>query len=127
MKRSLQIVLFILSLIPLYFGLMAIIFGPAQHIDPAHVTNSLDNQYRYLGAFYLSLSFLLWWMLPNIEKHKTPLRLLVLAIFIGGLARLYSHFTVGPGLPMQTAGMALELGLPLLLIWHNKIASNSAI
>ncbi len=122
MKRTLQIILFILSCIPLYFGMSCVIFGAAQHIDAEHVNAALDNQYRYLGAFYLSLTFLIWWMLPHIERHTIPLRLLVFAIFLGGLARLYSHITVGPGLPQQFGGMLLELSLPVLLIFQAKIA-----
>jgi hypothetical protein len=39
------------------------------------------------------------------------------ALVIGGAGRLVSHFTVGPGTPEQWAGMFIELGSPILLVW----------
>lgn len=125
MKRGLQIVLIILSLIPLYFGVTGVLFGAGQWIAAEAVTPAIDNQYRYLSAFYLVLAFLLWWMIPNIEKHTTPVRLIVLAIFLGGLARLYSAMNIGtPPMP-NIIGTALELGSPILALWQAKVASEN--
>jgi len=122
MKRGLQIVLIVLSLIPLYFGLTGVIFGAGQWIAAEAVTPAIDNQYRYLSAFYLVLAFLLWWMIPNIEKHTAPVRLIVLAIFLGGLARLYSTLTIGTPPAANIVGTALELGSPILALWQGKVA-----
>jgi len=60
-----------------------------------------------------------------IETRGAVLRLLVLAIFLGGLARLYSYLTVGPPPPQMIGGMALELGSPVLALWH-KMATKKA-
>lgn len=125
MKKTLQIILIILSFIPLYFGVTGIIFGAGQWLADGTVTAEIDNQYRYLSAFYLSLAFLIWWMIPNIEKHAAPLRLLVAAIFIGGLARAYSHLTVGAPPPSNVAGMVLELGSPVLIWLQSRIKTNA--
>lgn len=122
MKRGLQIVLTILSLIPLYYGVTGALFGAGQWIAAEAVTPAIDNQYRYLSAFYLVLAFLLWWMIPNIEKHTTPVRLIILAIFLGGLARLYSAMSVGtPPMP-NIIGTGLELGSPILALWQAIVA-----
>ncbi len=125
MKRGLQIVLLILSLIPLYFGLTGVLFGAGQWIAQEAVTPAIDNQYRYLSAFYLLLTFLLWWMVPNIEKHTALVRLVVLAIFLGGLARLYSTLTVGTPPMSNIMGTALELGAPILALWQAKVAKTA--
>ena len=122
MKRGLQIVLAVLSLIPLYYGLLGIWGGAEFANQGGAVTNGLDNQYRYLSAYYLSLFFLVWWILQDLENRGAVFRLLILAIFIGGLARLYSYLTVGPASPQETAGMVLELGAPLLALWQAKVA-----
>jgi len=122
MKRGLQIVLIILSLIPLYFGITGTLFGAGQWIAADAVTPAIDNQYRYLSAFYLVLAFLIWWMLPNIEKHTMLVRLIVLAIFLGGLARLYSAITVGTPPVPNIVGTALELGSPILALWQARVA-----
>jgi len=126
MKKSLQIVLAILSLIPLYFGITGVLFGAGHWIAAEAVTPAIDNQYRYLSAFYLSLAFLIWWILPRIETMKTPLRLLVLAIFLGGLARLFSQMSVGTSPLPNIIGTALELGSPILILWQNMIAKKHA-
>ena len=124
MKKTLQIVLIILSLIPLYFGLTGIVFGAGQWLADGSVTAEIDNQYRFLSAFYLSLAFLIWWMTPNIEKHATPLRILMGVIFIGGLARAYSYLTVGAPPPPNIVGMVLELGSPVIVWMQSRIKMN---
>jgi len=125
MKRGLQIILAVLSLIPLYFGLLGIWGGAEFANQGGTVTNGLDNQYRYLSAYYLSLFFLIWWILKDLENRGGVLRLLILAIFIGGLARAYSYLTVGPASHQETMGMFLELGAPLLAFWQAKVAKTA--
>jgi len=118
MKRGLQIVLAVLSLIPLAFAVMGLVGGAAGANGGLDVTAELDNQFRYLSAYYLSLFFLIWWVLQDLDNRGAVLRLLVLAIFLGGLARLYSYLTVGPPPMRAIGGMALELGAPVLALWH---------
>ncbi|MDB2439315.1 DUF4345 domain-containing protein [Hellea sp.] len=121
MKRGLQIALAVLSLIPLCFAVMGLLGGAQAANGGGVVTAELDNQFRYFSAYYLSLFFLLWWVLQDLENRGPVLRLLVLAIFLGGLARLYSYLTVGPPPINGLIGMALELGSPVLLLWHNLV------
>ena len=118
MKRGLQIVLAVLSLIPLFFAVTGLLGGGQAANAGVAVTAELDNQFRYLSAYYLSLFFLIWWVLRDLENRGAVLRLLVLAIFLGGLARLYSYLTVGPPPVNAMVGMALELGAPLIALWH---------
>lgn len=121
MKAGLQIIMGILSLIPLYFGSVNMYLGAARFLPPEQITPALDSQFRFQSAYYLGLAVVIWWVIPNIEKHTTLFRLLIGALFLGGLARLYSYFTIGaPPAPM-TAGMVLELLLPLLVLWQAKI------
>ncbi|MEM9841094.1 MAG: DUF4345 family protein, partial [Pseudomonadota bacterium] len=62
---------------------------------------------------------------PKVEKHGLVLAFICAVIFLGGLARLLSHMTVGPGLETQFAGMVLELGSPLFLIWQRLVARSA--
>jgi len=82
MKRGLQIALAGLSLIPLAFALIGLVGGGAGANDGIAVAAELDNQFRYLSAYYLSLTFLIWWVLGDLETRGAVLRLLVLAIFL---------------------------------------------
>jgi len=124
MKRGLQIILFILSLIPLYFAVTGFMGGAAGLNGGAAVAADLDNQFRYLSAFYLMLTFLIWYIIPAPEAHTGILRIAILAIFLGGLARLYSYTNVGTPQPSMMAGMALELGAPLLAVWQNMVVKH---
>lgn len=125
MKRGLQIVLLILSLIPLYFAVTGVMGGAAALNAETSVLNGLDNQFRYLSAFYLILTFLIWYIVPNIENHTGIFRIAILAIFLGGLARLYSYKVIGVPPVQMAGGMVLELGSPLLLWWQSKVARSA--
>jgi Domain of unknown function (DUF4345) len=122
MKLGLQIILVVLSLIPAYFGITGMMDGAAMFIAPEQVTPALDSEFRFLSAYYLGLAVLIWWILPNIERHTTLFRIVIGALFLGGLTRVYSIVMVGaPPTPML-GGMALELALPLLILWQAKLS-----
>jgi len=124
MKRGLQIVLGVLSLIPLMVAARTLT-GGAAGLEGSVVSATLDNQLRYLSTFYLSLTFLIWWMIPNIERHTVPLRILIGAVFLGGLARAYSLMTVGhPGEQFYT-GMIIELVLIVIIPWQALVAKRT--
>jgi hypothetical protein len=118
MRISFKIVLMVLSLIPLYFAVTGIFGGAVSNNEGVAVSAGLDNQYRYLSGYYLSLFFGIWYVLGDIDMRGTVLRLLILAIFIGGLARLLSFIQVGTPPPNAMVGMGLELGSPILMLWH---------
>lgn len=124
MKLGLQIVLGILSLIPLVLGIQNIGGGAAALAGEA-VPAVLDNQFRYLSTFYLSLTFLVWWMIPNIERHKVPVRILIGVIFLGGLARAYSMMQVGHPGEQLYAGMIIEFALIIVIPWQALVAKRA--
>jgi len=121
-KRGLQIVLGVLSLIPLTFAILGLWLGAGYFLPAGEVPAALDNQLRYLSGVYVLVSLLLWWAIPNVERHGRLLAFICLALVIGGVGRAISWLTLGPGDPGQMAGMAIELGSPLLLIWQRAIA-----
>ncbi len=122
MKLGLQMILAVLSLIPAYFGAMSMVGGAAVFIPPEHVTPALDSQFRFQSAYYFGLAALIWWIIPNIERHTTLFRIVIGALFLGGLTRVYSYITIGAPPPPMLGGMALELALPLLLLWQAKLS-----
>ena len=121
MRTSFKIILMILSLIPLFFAVTGLIGGAAGNNGGVAVSAGLDNQYRYLSGYYLSLFFGIWYVLADIDNRGTVLRILILAIFLGGLARLVSFVQLGEPPARAMFGMALELGAPVLAIWHRMI------
>jgi len=127
MKRGLQIVMFILSLIPLYFGVTGVMNGAVDLNGGVAVSHDLDNQFRYLSAFYLILTFLIWYMIPKVENYTGIFRIAILAIFLGGLARLYCYIYLGAPEQSMVGGMFLELGAPLLILWQAKVAKDARV
>lgn len=124
MKLGLQVVLALVSLIPLYFAVTGVVFGPPG-IDGTAAAET-DNQFRYLSAYYLSFAFALWYVIGDVERRGWVLRFILAAVFLGGLARAWSMMQVGQGSPEQTLGMYVELAAPLLLVWQALVARKAS-
>lgn len=127
MKRGLQFALALLSLIPLTFGVLGLVYGVGRFITPGADAAPLDSQYRFLSAVYLGVGLLIWRIIPSVEKHGWIISTVVAAIFVGGLARLYSAHIFGVAPPMMIAATALELGSPILILWHRAVASSGSV
>ncbi len=123
-KLGLQIALGLMSLIALYFGALGLVVGVAPNFegDPPPI---LDNQARYSSGVYLVFAFLLWWIIPNVERHKMPIRIISAAMMCGGLGRLVSLMRYGSGHDVQLILMVMEIGAPLLILWQ-KLATDEA-
>ena len=121
MKRGLQIVLGILSLIPMLVSVLGVTQGAARFLPENSIAANFDSHYRYITGYYLSLSAIAWWIIPNIEKQTTLLRIICGSIFFGGIGRLVSMFQVGIPQPASIGFTMLELLLPLLCIWQAKL------
>ena len=125
MRRTLQSVLVILALIPLGFGAANLLVGAERFLPSGNVTAAIDSQLRFQSAWYLGLAAIILWMVPRIERETTLFRIIILSLFIGGLARAWSWYNLGaPPVGMQL-GMFLELALPLLLPIQARLVRNS--
>lgn len=125
MKRGLQVFLGVFSIIPVIFALLGFLAG-AGRLSPEGVTVDLDNQYRYFSGMYLVVAFLLWSIIPAIEKHGRTLFLISAAIFIGGLGRVASYVTMGAPSQDLMVGMGIELVVPVLfVVWQRAVAAKA--
>jgi len=122
MKIALQVILIVLSLIPAVFGTLNTVIGPARFIPQEVINPALDSQFRFQSVYYMGLAVLVWWMVRKIEHHSTLFAIVIMTLFVGGLARAYSYFVIGtPPAPMFYA-MFLELALPVLIPWQRAVA-----
>lgn len=121
MKRGLQIFLGLASLVPLIVSLTGLVFGTGRFLPADLVTPTFDTHYRYIVGYYLSLRLLAWRVIPNIERHTVPLRIISFSIFMGGVGRVVSMLEVGlpPTLPLGFT--AFELCFPLVLLWQARL------
>ncbi|MGL5810403.1 MAG: DUF4345 domain-containing protein [Nocardioides sp.] len=118
MRRSLQIVLGVLSLIPVTVALQGLLLGADRMLPAEAVTPRFDSQYRYLSGVYVAVSFTIWWAIPAIEKRGAVVRAVCLGIFVGGIGRLLSIGELG-GADAFTIGVTtFELCMPLLAGWQ---------
>ncbi|HRX75412.1 MAG TPA: DUF4345 domain-containing protein [Hyphomonas sp.] len=125
MKRGLQIALGVFSLIPVAFAILGFVAG-AGRLSPDGVAVDLDNQYRYFSGMYLVVAFMLWSIIPSIEKHGRTLFLVSAAIFIGGLGRVVSYMTMGAPAQDLAVGMGIELVAPVIFVlWQRSVAAKA--
>lgn len=115
MRRALQATLIVLSIIPLAFGILNLLYGSSRFLPEEAITAAMDSQFRFQSAWYLGLAALIIWILPRIERETTLFRGVIFFIFLGGLGRVWVWVTVGAPPPMMQAATILELMLPLLI------------
>jgi hypothetical protein len=126
MRRALQITIAVLSLLPLTMGALGLFLGVGLYIPLEMATPKLDSQFRFMSAWDVGLAFVIWWFIPNIERHSRLFKLICLAVFLGGLGRLAAWFFTGsPGVAFG-AVTAVELLVPVLIPWQSCVARTSA-
>jgi hypothetical protein len=126
MKRTLQLVLALLSLMPLTVGTLGFIYGAALFAPAAGVTPKLDSQYRFVAAWDVGLAFIVWWIIPQIERQTVLFRLICMVVFVGGCGRVVAWLVVGSPGTAFLAVTGLELLIPLLIPWQSKVATHAS-
>lgn len=125
-RRLLQVVLAILSLSPLGFGGLGLLFGPAGlSAKLSGLPADVDSHFRYLSGIFFMLGIALWTCIPRIETREATIRFrwIAAAVVAGGLARGWGMVTgVTPGLGHQI-GLAVELvATPLVVLWQAQVS-----
>jgi hypothetical protein len=120
----LQIAIAVAGCVPVGAGLAGVLTGAAM-ADLQIAPLPLDLHYRYLSGLLLGIGLAFWTMIPGIERHGFPVRMLTAIVFIGGLGRLLGAVLHGfPAGPMTWAlGMELVV-TPLLCLWQHRVAES---
>ncbi|MEL6695078.1 MAG: DUF4345 domain-containing protein [Bacteroidota bacterium] len=121
MKRGLQIILYILTLIPLVFWPLNLIFGAAMHMPAEHVNPNIDSHIRFQFTWFFGLSLILWYIIPKVEQHTTLFRIIILTMTTGGVARLVSIWQVGMPDTILLSAAILEILLIALIPWQTAV------
>ncbi|MEO1241963.1 MAG: DUF4345 domain-containing protein [Pseudomonadota bacterium] len=125
-KLGLQVTIGVLCVIPIFFGGLGILQGAERFMPTEIVTPNADSQIRYMFGWYFALPALLIYMIPRIETHTTLLRIIVGAVFFGGLMRLVSMADVGLPDMQRFIVTAIELSTVFLLFWQKAIAKSAS-
>lgn len=121
LKLALQVNLAILSLVSLWYAAAGLMLGAAPYFE-GEPPPGLDNQARYVAGVYLLFPFLIWWIIPSIERHAIPIRILAAAMMCGGIGRLVSFMQFGSDDDMQLILMVVEISAPMLIVWQRLVA-----
>lgn len=125
-KRLLQIFTAILGAVPILTGIVGL-FGLS---DPIYADASLpasailDSNLRFLSGVWLGLGLTVIWLIPRIETQTVLFRVLWGMIFLGGVGRLFSMFSVGwPPVPFIAFTVLEIVGAPVFVLWQARLAS----
>ena len=125
-RRLLQIVIVMLSLVPILAGGAGALAGPAfvgVDLGPIGRGTDLDSHFRYLSGILLGVGLAFLATVPWIERATLAFRLLSALVVLGGLARLLALLEAGPPSLPHLIGLALELlVVPLLALWQTQVA-----
>lgn len=123
---SLALILKLSGLSILLIGALHLILGPGADALlgarlPAEIDPVRDSQNRFYGLIFACYGALAWLFGSDLRRYARVLDLLLLFLFLGGLARLLSIALVGwPTLPILLL-LASELLLPpLLALWQRR-------
>lgn len=117
-----RVVLCLYGAIALATGLMGI--GAA--FDPAASSSMQDNNHRFVAAIWAATSLAFFYVAWN-PSETALFRFLMVAVFIGGLARAYG-LRYYPATPFIVVGIIIELVPTALLLWlHTRLLNSGAL
>lgn len=122
--RALQALLTAIGVVAVAAGLFAVVTGiggmPGDH--PA--SPSVDSELRFFAVFWMAYGVVAIRVAPRAHLQTTAVRGLALALFVAGIARAISWLDVGRPDSLYLVLLALELGLPPLLVaWQARLAA----
>jgi hypothetical protein len=132
-KRILQIILAILGIVPLVTGIWGML-PPGVNDKTFDIVISasnaghtmLDSTFRFYSGIWFGLGFFMIYIIPSIEKHQFSLRIISIMIFLGGIGRLLSIFTLAAPPFIFITFTVLELLFPLLLLLQNRVVKGTS-
>lgn len=128
-----KIIVYALAFTGIFFGIYGGLLGlqgfyMLESIKaPEVIEPSLDNLYRFLIVQFLGIGLIMIWALNNISERAIPLRIALLSLFFGGLARLVSIIQIGVPNTITIISLVVELLVPLLILWHLRILRKESV
>ena len=120
-RRVYQIVIGALAVIPLLAITQAFALGTGRALDEQVIDPGLDHQFRYLAGVYFAVFLLMCWSVRNIERARTALTFVALAVFSGGLGRGVAIVDVGAEPTISVVLFVLEvLAVPLIIVAYRR-------
>ncbi|MFI9406977.1 DUF4345 domain-containing protein [Nocardia sp. NPDC052316] len=123
-RRALQLVMGAGAVLPLSTGLYGMLKGPQGIPGGGGVPASIDNQFAFVNAFWFASGIGAVAAVPRIEEKSELMTILLGTAFVGGLARTVRVGRRGHPHPVFVGAWVAELaGMPLLWLWHRRVAN----
>jgi hypothetical protein len=97
-------------------GLHTVIAGARSVPGGPAASPELDSELRYYSAFYVAYGVAALRTAPRADEDPAAVRALAGALFVAGLARAGSWLATGRPHPVQRMLLALELGVPAVVL-----------
>jgi Domain of unknown function (DUF4345) len=92
--------------------------------DPSAV---IDSELRFYAIWYVVAGLVLWRASSSLEEVTWLIRVIGIAFFAAGSARVLSWLSVGPPHWSQVVLLIIELTLPFVIIpWQAAVARGSS-
>lgn len=120
-QRNFKIAMLILTITPILFCISAITNSYLSGTTNPIIMD-MDSNYRYLGGVYLALLGGFIYIVLHLEKYRTLFRIFLVAMVVGGLARIPGFVIMGwPSKFLQLLFVIELIGPALLFYLHNQI------
>jgi hypothetical protein len=117
MKKSLQVFLGLFGITAILIASLHVVLGPSAIPGSVPVNPTMDSEDRFYATLFAAYGVALLWCIKDIENKSKIVYFLALTFFIGGLARLVSIAAVGLPNAFFVAMTALELLIPLFMVF----------
>jgi hypothetical protein len=117
MKAALKGFVLLFGAVCMVIALVHIGYGPASIPGSVPVNATMDSEDRFYATLFLGFGAANIWCAQNLGARAGTFRALMLVFFLGGLARLISAAQVGLPSALFVVLGAVELMLPLVLVW----------
>jgi hypothetical protein len=123
-RRALRATVYALGAVATTAGLDTVLRGARSLPGEGAANPAVESELRYYGAFYAAYGAAALRVAPRADRDAAAVRALAGALFLGGLARAGRWLAAGPPHQVQRGLLALELGVPPLLVaWQARLAS----
>lgn len=116
MRQTFQAFLALFGAIVIAISVAHFAIGPQAIIGGTAVNPTMAGEDRFFAGLLLCSGLALVWCARDVQRKRVYINLLAVVFFVGGLGRLLAVLIDGMPHPFYIAMLALELGLPPVMV-----------
>jgi len=121
--RGLTRTLYVVGVIPIVAGALTVLIGADSVPSPGDPSPNLESELRFYSVWWIGAGLFLIWLAPRVAERTLEVRGFAGLLFLGGVSRILAALDTDWPSSGQLILMALELGLPVVLvIWQARVA-----